>query len=63
MATNDRTSLLNLVEVAMVGDERLVGFLNRPVVHVALRRERRLLVAANRALIDRLAQRSMSMAR
>jgi hypothetical protein len=47
----------------MVGDERLVGFLNRPVVHVALRRERRLLVAANRALIDRLAQRSMSMAR
>jgi hypothetical protein len=41
----------------MVGDERLVGFLNRPVVHAALRRERRLLVAANRALIDRLAQR------
>jgi hypothetical protein len=41
----------------MVGDERLVGFLNR------LRRECRLLAAANRALIDRLAQRSMSMAR
>ena len=41
----------------MVDDERLVGFLNRQVVHVALRRERRLLVAAHRALIDRLAQR------
>jgi len=49
---------LNLLEVAMDGDERLVGFLNRPVVHAALRRERRLLVAATGSRSG-----SMSMAR